>query len=231
MTRLLVHVEGETEESFVNEVLGHHLLDYGYSRVAARLVGNARARSRRGGIRSWDAVRRDIAGHLKEDMGSVATTMVDYYGLPQHGEGAWPGRAVAASQSFEKRAGTVERALLENMRSAMGAEFDPSRFVPFVLMHEFEALLFSDCTRFAKAIGRPDVTDGLRAIRASFSTPEEIDDSPETAPSKRIKGVVAGYHKPFMGNLAILEIGLDRIRRECLHFDGWLTRMEQLNQS
>lgn len=67
MTRLLVHVEGETEESFVNEVLGPHLLRCGYSSVNARLVGNARARSRRGGIRSWAVVRKDIVSHLKED--------------------------------------------------------------------------------------------------------------------------------------------------------------------
>lgn len=230
MTRLLVHVEGETEESFVNEILGRHLQDHGYSKVSARLVGNARARTRRGGIRSWEAVRSDIVGHLKEDMGGVATTMVDYYGLPQRGAGAWPGRAVAASMSFDKRASTVEGALYEDVRATMGATFDPGRFVPFVLMHEFEALLFSDCERFAAVIGRPEVTDRLRAIRATFSTPEEIDDSPETAPSKRIKEIVSGYEKPFMGTLAALEIGLERIRRECRHFDGWLTRMEKLDR-
>ena len=231
MTRLLVHVEGETEESFVNETLGRHLSDYGYSRVSARLVGNARARARRGGIRSWETVRRDIVAHLKEDGGSVATTMVDYYGLPQSGVGAWPGRATAARKSVERRAQTVEAALLKDVRSAMDPGFDPVRFVPFVLMHEFEALLFSDCARFAEAIGRPDVADRLKAIRADFRTPEEIDDSPETAPSARIKRLVAGYDKPFMGNLAILEIGLQGIRRECRHFDAWLAHLEQLNSA
>lgn len=60
MTRLLIHVEGETEETFVNEVLGPHLYGCGYTQVSARLLGNARQRHRRGGIRAWHAVREDI---------------------------------------------------------------------------------------------------------------------------------------------------------------------------
>lgn len=225
MTRLLVHVEGQTEESFVKELLAGHLRSYGYSSVAARLLGNARTRSRRGGIRSWDAVQRDIIRHLKEDRGSIATTMVDYYGLPKE---SWPGRSVVPSREFESRAQAVEEAMLEDIQMGMGTGFDRNRFVPFVIMHEFEALLFSDCARFADAIERPDVADRLQTIRSSFASPEQIDDSPHTAPSKRITEIVAGYDKPFMGNLAILSIGLEAIRAECPHFDDWMQRMEQL---
>jgi len=79
MARLLIHVEGETEESFVNEVLAEHLYRCGFEKVSARLVGNARLRDRRGGIRAWISVRKDILNHLKEDRSCFATTMVDYY--------------------------------------------------------------------------------------------------------------------------------------------------------
>src|SRR5271165_3191219 len=99
MPRLLIHVEGQTEEAFVNEVLEEHLRARGYDSVAARIVGNARLRRRRGGIRPWPSVRKDIVNHLKEDPGCIATTMVDYYGLPQQGMGGWPGRARAAGLS------------------------------------------------------------------------------------------------------------------------------------
>ena len=95
-------------------------------------------------------------------------------------------------------------------------------------MHEFEALLFSDCTRFATAIGHRETASELESVRAAFATPEDIDDSPESAPSTRIGRIVPGYDKPLMGNLAILEIGLERVRSECPHFGGWLKRMEQL---
>ena len=42
MARLFVHVEGETEERFVNQVLRDHLVARGFERVDARLLGNAR---------------------------------------------------------------------------------------------------------------------------------------------------------------------------------------------
>ena len=36
MARLLVHVEGETEETFVDAALKPHLIRYGYTQVSAR---------------------------------------------------------------------------------------------------------------------------------------------------------------------------------------------------
>ena len=101
MLRLLVHVEGQTEESFVNEILAPHLYCFDYSLISAKLMGNARQRTRRGGIRKWPTVRRDIVHNLREDKGCFATIMVDYFGLPMSGDGAWPGaqnRQVVHSQ-------------------------------------------------------------------------------------------------------------------------------------
>ncbi|MHB8167883.1 MAG: DUF4276 family protein [Sulfuricella sp.] len=230
MTRLLIHVEGETEEAFVNEVLASHLYGCGYTKVSARLVGNARQRDRRGGIRAWNAVRKDILNHLKEDAECLSTTMVDFYALPQTGDRAWPGRAEAAQLAFAEKAVSVESALLADVCSEMGGDFEQNRFVPYVMMHEFEGLLFSDATKLGLGIGRPDLSPEFQAIRDQFATPEEINDSPLTAPSKRIINLVPGYEKPLMGTLAILEIGLDAIRQECPLFRGWIERLEQWPQ-
>lgn len=230
MSRLLIHVEGETEEAFVNEVLASHLYGCGYTKVSARLVGNARQRDRRGGIRAWSAVRKDILNHLKEDADCLSTTMVDFYALPQTGDRAWPGRAEAAQLAFAEKAASVESALLADVCSEMGDGFEQNRFVPYVMMHEFEGLLFSDATRFGLGIGRPDLSPEFQAIRDQFATPEEINDSPQTAPSKRIISLVPGYEKPLMGTLAALEIGLDAIRQECPLFRSWIERLEQWPQ-
>ncbi len=227
MTRLLVHVEGETEESFVNEILAGHLQRFGYTKVSARLIGNARQRDRRGGIRAWSSTRKDILRHLKEDPSSLSTTMVDYYALPQSGERAWPGRSDAACRSFADKAGTIERALLDDICRELGADFDPRRFAPYVMMHEFEGLLFSDTGKLGEGIGRPDLTPAFQSIREQFSTPEEINDSPQTAPSKRILELVPEYEKPLMGTLAALEIGLEVIRQECPLFGAWVDCLEQ----
>jgi hypothetical protein len=231
MARLLIHVEGQTEETFVNEVLSPHLCRQGYTKVGARLVGNARQRDRRGGIRAWSAVRGDIIRHLKEDAGCLVTTMVDYYGLPQTGGRAWPGRGAAGSLPFTQKASVVETALSADICRKMGAEFNPDRFIPFVMMHEFEGLLFSDCEGFSRGIGRPDLADAFQAVRDEFTSPEEINDSPVTAPSKRVEQLVQVYEKPLLGTLAVLEIGLDAIRRECPHFREWLSSLEVWTQN
>ena len=228
MSRLLLHVEGQTEETFVNNVLAPHLHGRGYRSVRARLVGNARQRDRRGGIRDWNAVRRDITNHLREDTASFATTMVDYYGLPRSGQRAWPGRDRASTLPFAEKADAVEADLLADVRQEMGGGFDPNRFVPYVMMHEFEALLFSNCEQFGSGIGRPDLAASFQGIRDQFASPEEIDDSPETAPSKRVERLVPGYQKPLLGILAALEIGLDAMRHECPHFAMWLSSLEAL---
>jgi hypothetical protein len=226
MARLLIHVEGETEETFVNDLLADHLYNYGYEIVSARIIGNARLREKRGGIRAWNTVKKDILNHLKEDSGCVATMMVDYYGLPQTGDRAWPGRAEAGNLAFVDKSACVESALLADVAQELGGEFEARRFLPFVVMHEFEGLLFSDCQAFAEAIARPQLSQPFRDIRQQFATPEEINDSPVTAPSKRLEGLVAGYEKPLFGTLAALRMGLDTIRNECPHFRDWLERLE-----
>lgn len=230
MARLLVHVEGETEETFVNVLLGAHLASRGYENVSARIIGNARQRSRRGGIRPWVGVKKDIVRHLKEDQRCISTTMVDYYGLPSSGDKAWPGRATAASLSLADKAATVEDALLHDVSLELGSDFNSSRFVPFVVMHEFEGLLFSDCVAFARGVGRPGIEAALQTIRDDFSTPEEIDDSPETAASKRVGILIPGYQKPLLGVQAASEIGMEKIRQECPHFRAWLDKLESLGK-
>jgi len=127
----------------------------------------------------------------------------------------------------EAKARCVRDALAEDLKHRV----DQRRFVPFVIMHEFEGLLFSDCSAFSRAIFRPELETKLQSIRDQFATPEEINDSLETAPSKRVLRLVPGYQKPLLGVLAALEIGLARIRAECPHFNSWLTRLELLVQS
>ena len=225
MRRLLIHVEGQTEEDFVNEMLRGHLVSRGYHSVEARLVGNARLREQRGGIRSWLSVRKEIANHLLGDPGCIATTMIDYYGLPR-GQRAWPGRVEAINLPVGNKASCVQSALAKDFSEFAGSRVRVDRFIPFVVMHEFEGLLFSDCQAFARGIGRPELESKFKDVRAKFDTPEHINDSPDTAPSKRVLTLVPSYEKPLFGVLAALEIGLTRIRAECPHFDGWIQDLE-----
>ncbi|MSQ10919.1 MAG: DUF4276 family protein, partial [Dehalococcoidia bacterium] len=213
--------EGQTEEAFVNQVLAGHLISAGYSQVTARLLGGARGRVSRGGIRPWESVQSSIVRHLKEDPGRIVTTMVDFYALP----GGWPGRAMATGPAPASKASLVESAVSSEIVRELGA-YDARRFVPFVVMHEFEALLFSDCDRLARALDRPDLAVRFREIRGAFPNPEGINDSPETAPSKRLTRLFPRYDKVLFGRMVAAAIGLNGIRQECPHFGEWLTTIE-----
>ena len=118
-----------------------------------------------------------------------AAALIDYHGLPGGGPGAWPGRAGA--RSVTEKAAAVEEALC--IAGRMGASFGLLRFTPYVSMREFEALLFSDCERFGAGMGKLEAAPRLQDIRNAFVNPGEIDDSPATAPSKRLKNLLPEY--------------------------------------
>lgn len=219
MTRILIHVEGQTEETFTNSSLAPYLYSIGFTNVGARLVGNARARLNRGGIRDWHLVRRDIERHLRGDNGLIAGLMVDYYALPT----SWPGRHSSNEVAVGDRGKFVELAILDDFEQVTGIT---GRFEPHILLHEFEALLFSDCEKFAEAIGQQDKAKALQDIVDKFDTPEHINDHPNTAPSKRMLSVIPGYQKPLFGSVGAVGIGLTKIREKCSSFDGWMARLE-----
>ncbi len=227
MIRLLVHVEGETEEGFVNEVLGPHLCSRGYAEVSARLLGPRRLRRHRGGICGWGTAMAEIYEHLSKDRGAYATTFVDFYGLPQSGPRCWPGRDRCADLNPPQQTDILLQAMTESVERNHGDGI-ARRFVPFVTMHEFEGLLFSNPEAMADGMGVPELTPKFQGIRDQFETPEHINDSPRTAPSKRIIGLVPRYEKPLYGNLAALSVTLDSIRDECRIFDDWVHKLESL---
>ena len=90
---------------------------------------------------------------------ALQLSSVDYYGLPMSGNGAWPGRAESSSSPFEMKAKIVEDRILQDVQSDMGNAFYRTRFVPYLMMHEFEALLFSDCANFCNGIGKSELIE------------------------------------------------------------------------
>jgi hypothetical protein len=88
--------------------------------------------------------------------------------------------------------------------------------------------LFSEPIAFASAIGRPDLATDFGVIRSSFRTPEEINDNPVTAPSKRIEQLFPKFEKPIHGTFGAIKIGIEKIRTECPLFSDWLRQIEKL---
>jgi hypothetical protein len=220
MIRMHVICEGQTEEMFVNELLAPVFLPKGVQLVPA-LVGKP---GHKGGNFKFERLQADVKNRLLGDRTAYCTTFFDYYGLPQ----SFPGKQAQAAQAdIQDKAYAVQDAMVDELTRLIGQ--DPMRrFIPFIQMYEFEALLFSDPNAFANGIDRAALSRPLGAISAQFESPEHINNSPLTAPSKRIEALMADYQKPLMGTLAALEVGLDVMREKCVLFNGWLTRIESL---
>jgi len=113
---------------------------------------------------------------------------------------------------------------------AIGNNFLPDRFVPYIQMYELEALLFAEPDEMAAVFEYPDLSVKFSQIVMECGGCERIDDDPHTAPAKRIEALFPNYKKG-AGIRAhapvILErIGIPRIRAACPHFNGWLTKLE-----
>jgi len=220
MIRVNIIAEGQTESTFINEVLEPVLRPFNlWPRPC--LIGRP---GHKGGNVSRDRVRNDALRLLKGDESAYCTTMLDFFRL----DADFPGLPVPPNSTTARKADIVQKALYEDIANHLENRFRPDRFIPYIQMHEFEGLLFSDPAGFAKGLGNTKLTQDLALIRAQFGSPEDINDGPATAPSKRIDRLCPEYDKPIHGSLAAIEIGLDAIRRECPHFDEWVTRLEKL---
>lgn len=215
MTRIYLLVEGQTEEAFVNELLVPH-----YARMERFLTPIIVSTSPgyRGGVVSYAKIKPQIEKLCKQDAAAHVSTMFDLYALPSD----FPGKASAAYRGLAN--GRDKAAFLE---AQLALDIAQRNFLPNVLVHEFEALLFTDITVFEQWTDDDDVLRPLRQIRATTS-PEDINDSPETAPSKRILAAMSGYQKTFHGPLIACDIGIDPMRAACPHFDQWLRALEGL---
>ena len=150
--------------------------------------------------------------------------MVDFYGL---GIG-FPGTPAAPPLPIEK-VRLIEQAVKEDICTEIPDLRPALRFIPYIQLHEFEGLLFSDPSAFAGAIGQPQHAAGWTRIRNQFATPEDINGSPDTAPSKRVLSVYPSYSKVLEGKKAAQAVGLDVMKRECPHFRGWVEQLAGLS--
>ena len=120
-------------------------------------------------------------------------------------------------------------AILYAIQERIGASWDKQKVIPYVQVHEFEALLFSDVDAFSSIpeIAQADI-DELYRVKSQFSDPEKINDDFFTAPSKRIQKIYNNYNKPNHGRRVAESIGIDKMREECPRFGKWLEQLEAL---
>ena len=104
------------------------------------------------------------------------------------------------------------------------------RFLPYIQLHEFEGILFSDISVIENEFEESEFSDYayLKETISTFENPEMINDGNATAPSKRLDRTIKGYNKPVFGSLLAEAIGLQKIREKCPRFNTWVNALESI---
>ena len=214
MKRLIIICEGPTEQAFCNDLLR----DYFQSKDI--ILEAPTIKHSNGGIVAWDTLRKQIVRHLNEG-NCIVSLFVDYYRIRVSYN--FPGWMTSKSIN-----NVYDRMhfLFEQMSLNMDEKLR-SRFVPYIQLHEFEGLLFSDISAFQNNFTKNELNFSLlESAVNSADTPEEINNGPATAPSERLKKAVCGYDKVTDGAFLALEIGLETIREKCILFNEWIEKLE-----
>lgn len=220
---LNVLCEGQTEELFCKEVLKPHLKSFGVV-VKHQLLITNKKQGIKGGIISYSQVKRDLQMWIKQNVDKsyethFYTTMLDFYALPND----FPGYSDIDNHWVA----------VENIESAFSDDIKCSQFIPYIQMHEFEALVFCGLDYLIEEY--PQCEKEIKKLKSVLSEydglPENINNSRHTAPSKQIIKALEGkywYDKPKSGAMVTSRVGIEHLREKCQHFDSWICRLKQL---
>jgi len=218
MKRIIIICEGQTEQSFCNDVLQPYFSQRGI------LLHTPTTKKKNGGIVCWEALKHQIELHLLEDKTAFVTTLIDYYGLyAHHGFPRWDEAEQKTDRN--KRMEILESGMKNDVRENL-----QSRFIAYIQLHEFEGILFSDISVFGKSFEKQEFADYayLESTIQEHSNPEMINNRSETAPSKRLSKIIRNYSKIVHAPLLAHDIGLVKIREKCPRFTNWISQIENL---
>jgi len=209
MKRLYIVVEGQTEQEFVRELIAPYFQDFGYYDVRPFLIRTSR--TGRGGFVNYQYLKNDITRLLKQESDIVVTTFVDFFRIPTN--------VPQYNNCVQRHANIFDKALcLEN---AIKQDISDHRFIPYIQLHEFEALLFSSNKGF-KFYYSDQIVKFTQSIIDQYANPELINNNPGSAPSKRLLKIIPDYEKVIHGNLIAMEVGISTIIEKCTRFRKWI---------
>ncbi|MDE7211291.1 MAG: DUF4276 family protein [Lachnospiraceae bacterium] len=222
MKKIFVVTEGQSETNFVNKVMvpyfsGRCIL---IPNTVITKTDNRHGRMHKGGAVNYEQIRNTLVKTLanaSKNEDSYVTTMFDFYCLPKDVPGA--ADVEKGNNPYEK----VEHIEREIRRTE---KYDERFFFPYIELHEFEAMLFSDITKLEEIYFEYDLT-ALKECAKMQSNPELINGGKETAPSKRIMNCIKGFDKAGEGVQALEKIGIENIAQKCPHFSKWVKHIEE----
>ncbi|MCC8112970.1 MAG: DUF4276 family protein [Bacteroidales bacterium] len=223
----ILHIlcEGQTEEAFVSAVLKPHLKCHG---IITKSIIVSTSRSGRGGVVSFSKIENDLNRLFKsnpdtENIENHFTTMIDFYALPTD----FP--------NFQKSKSISDPYLcIDTLTRAFGEAIEEARFIPYIQLYEFETLIFCGLSvllnRFPKAV--KGISSLQKLLLSKGENPELINGGYDTSPSHRIIKALRSdsynYDKVLSARVMSPEIGLERMREMCSHFNSWITQIETI---
>ena len=224
MVEVIVFVEGTTEEQFIKRLVGPTLRPL---QVFVKPQMLKTSQDARGGAINFDRLKINARNTLRQKPDAVLSTFIDLYGL----DTSFPAFAESkAKPNLESRLAHLNTALHEGIVAYVACR--PERFISHIQPYEYEGLLFSDPQALAQTEPEWHASVGkLAAVRALFDTPEHINDSYETKPSRRLEQLLRpSYKKTRHGPLAAERITLAVIESECLYFHDWMNSLRALGR-
>lgn len=218
--RVIIICEGHTERDFCKKFLEPYFSDK-CIKIESPLIGKSN-----GGIVKWiglKGLKQEISNHIKTNQSAFVTTFVDYYGLTDKLKlPMW--NDSKSLKDLNKRVEKIEAGMFQDINDSIRY-----RFIPYIQLHEFEALLFSDLRVFnEKILKTSHNSDYLKSTIENYDNPEMINNNRETSPSNRLKRIIPGFRKKLHADILVNAIGIDRIRKKCPRFDNWLDQIEGL---
>lgn len=220
MARIIIIGEGQTEQEFCNDVLQPYFNQKGI------YLQNATIKKTGGGIVNWSALKHQIEIHLKQDRDVVVTLFIDFYGITSnHFYPRWDDAQALIHRDKYEAISLIQEGMYNSIDESIR-----HRFIPYIQLHEFEGLLFSNPDVFFSNFENNEFKDlpYLHQTIQEQNNPEMINNGYTTAPSKRLKRILTGYDKIVYGSLLAQEIGLDRIREKCEGFNKWIEKLESI---
>lgn len=130
MKRIYIIVEGQTEKEFVQEIIAPYLQTYHIYSVTPILIHTSKIG--RGGFVNYAHLKNDISKLLHSSQKDILVTMlVDFFRCPE----------LPHKEQWE--AITDHKKQVEKMEYCIQEDIHDKRFIPYIQLHEFEALLFA----------------------------------------------------------------------------------------
>jgi len=208
MKRLVFLVEGDTEIIFIEKHVIPYIYNLGFSiAINAQKIVTNRKLNKKGGNVNYEYLKNDVNRILAQG-DVIITTLLDFFRLPT----SFPGYSADISN-------------ISNIENAVFVDLgNRENIIPYIQKHEMEALMFSSIEGFEIVVDDEERLELLEKVISKYPDPEDINTSPQGAPSKRLENIF-GYDKVADGELILEGLGIEIMIEKCPRFANWLKKI------